>query len=91
MDITTTTGAVIVPWPARMELAYRGPCRILGAHITRVARAGAERIICAEYREADGGCQLRKAALEYATTAILTDAPSEVHTAGRTRCLMLTA
>ena len=91
MDTTTTTGAVIVPWPVRMELAYRAPCRVLGAHITRVAREGRESIICDEYCEADGGCQLRKAALERGALQGLTDILSEGVVPARTRCIMLTA
>ena len=74
------------------EAAYRGPCRVLGAHITRIARGGRESIICDEYCEKDGGCQLRKAALRYGPPLQgLADVPSEGLPPARTRCIMLTS
>ena len=90
MNITETIGSVDA-LSGRTEAAYRGPCRILGAHITRVARGGEESIICDEYCEADGGCQLRKAAFELGALQGLTDALSEGVARARTRCIMLTA
>ena len=83
MNITETTYTV-VPRSALAESAYRGPCRILGAHITRVARGGKELIICAEY--CDGVCRLRRAALENLATGL-----SDGVAPGETRCVMLTA
>ena len=88
---TTETISNIDALSGRTEAAYRGPCRILGAHITRVARGGEESIICDEYCEADGGCQLRKAALELGALQGLTDGLSEGVARARTRCIMLTA
>ena len=46
---TTETISNIDALSGRTEAAYRGLCRILGAHITRVARGGEESIICDEY------------------------------------------
>ena len=73
------------------EAAYRGPCRVLGAHITRVARGGRESIICDEYCEEDGGCQLRKAALRYGALQGLPDVLAEGLPAASARCIMLTS
>jgi len=82
-------GNVMVPL-AGPEAAYRGPCRVLGAHITRVARGGRESVICDEYCETDGTCQLRKAALRYGPLQGLPDL-SEGLPLARTRCIMLSS
>ena len=74
-----------------MESAYRGPCLILGAHVTRVTRGGTTRIICSEYCETEGICRLKKAALESGTIQGLIEASSEGVALGGTRCVMLTA
>ncbi len=84
MNITETTSRTIVPPSAAAESAYRGPCRILGAHITRVVRGETELVICTEY--CDGVCQLRKAALESMAPGL-----SDGVAPGETRCVMLTA
>ena len=89
MSSTETIGSIDA-LSGRTEGAYRWPCRILGAYITRVARGGEESVICDEYCEADGGCQLRKAALELGALQGLTDALSEGVARARTRCIMLT-
>ena len=89
MNTTVATGSVGVPLLGRTESAYRGPCRVLGAHITRVARGGTESIICDEYCETGGVCQLRKAAL--GAPPGLTDVVSESVARDGTRCIMLTA
>jgi hypothetical protein len=88
---TATIGGIAVGLPVQTEAAYRGPCRVLGAHITRLARDGRESIICDQYCEADGGCQLRKAALEYGALQGLTEALSDDLALARIRCIMLTA
>ena len=72
-----------------MEAAYREPCRILGAHVTRVAREGAESVICIEY--CDGVCRLRQAALEYGALRGLSDALSDGLARARIGCIMLTS
>jgi hypothetical protein len=89
-NTTATIGNAVAALSAP-EAAYRGPCRVLGAHITRVARGGRESIICEEYCEADGSCQLRKAALRYGALQGLPDILPEGLPAGRTRCIMLTS
>ena len=90
MNTVATIDSVVMPLSGRMMAAYREPCRVLGAHITRVARGDTESIICDQYCEADGGCQLRKAALELGALQGLTDALSEGVARARTRCIMLT-
>jgi hypothetical protein len=72
--ITNTPG----PSSVRADSAYRGPCRVCGAHITRVTRGGTEEILCDEYDPTGGICLLRQATLG--------KGPSQ----GRTRCVMLT-
>ena len=85
MDSMASVSSVGVPPAALMESAYRGPCRILGAHITRIARGGSEVVICEEY--CDGLCRLRQAAFERAA-----DQPaSEVVAPAIARCIMLSA
>ena len=91
MNTIATVDSVVMPLSGRTMAAYREPCRVLGAHITRVARGDTESIICDEYCEADGGCQLRKAALERGVLQGLTDILSEGVVPARTRCIMLTA
>jgi len=91
MNNTTTIRSIAVALSGQTEAAYRGPCRVLGAHITRLAREGRESIICDQYCEADGGCQLRKAALEYGALQGLTDVLSDDLALARIRCIMLTA
>jgi hypothetical protein len=81
---TITTGGIGVPPVGGPESAYRGPCRILGAHITRVTRAGTALVACTEY--CDGVCRLRKAALENLAPGL-----SDGVAPGETRCIMLTA
>ena len=87
---STATVGNVVPLSGP-QAAYRGPCRVLGAHITRIARGGRESIICDEYCETDGGCQLRKAALRYGPLQGLPDVQSEGLPPDRTRCIMLTS
>lgn len=91
MAMTPTTSSTIVPPSARGESAYRGPCRVLGAHITRVTRGGTVQIICGEYCEAEESCRLKKAALESGTTQGVTEASSGGVAPGGTRCVMLRA
>ena len=83
--MNTLATASIGPSPSGgAESAYRGPCRILGSHITRVIRGGTERVVCPEY--CDGVCQLRKAALESLAPGL-----SEGVAPGEVRCVMLGA
>ena len=84
MNTTQTISVAGVAPSALMESAYRGPCRVLGAHITRVARGGTELVICTEY--CDGACRLRKTALESLAPGL-----SDGVAPGETRCVMLTA
>jgi hypothetical protein len=91
MNTVATIDSVVMPLSGRMMAAYREPCRILGAHITRVARGDTESIICDQYCEADGGCQLRRAALEGGASHGTPDILSEGVVSARTRCVMLTA
>ena len=88
MNTTTTISRAPFPPAALMEAAYREPCRILEAHVTRVARGGTESVICTEY--CDGVCRLRQAALELALQG-LPDVPSEGLPPARNRCIMLTS
>lgn len=88
-NTTTPVGNVVASLPGP-DAAYRGPCRVLGAHITRVARGGRESVICDEYCEVDGGCRLRKAALAYGALQGLPDVLCEGPPPARTRCIMLT-
>ena len=46
MNTIATIDSVVMPLSGRMMAAYREPCRVLGAHITRVARGDTESIIC---------------------------------------------
>ena len=91
MATTPTTSSTIVPLSARLESAYYGPCRILGAHVTRDTRGGTMRIICGEYCETEGICRLKKAALESGTVQGLIEASSDGVAPGGARCVMLTA
>ena len=88
---TTATFGNAVASLSCPEAAYRAPCRVLGAHVTRVAHRGRESIICDEYCEADGGCQLRKAALRYGALQGLPDVAAEGLPLARTRCIMLSS
>ena len=81
---TITTSSIVVPPIGGGESAYRGPCRILGAHITRVTRGGTDLVFCTEY--CDGVCQLRKAALESMAPGL-----SDGVALGEIRCVMLSA
>ena len=83
MNTITTSSIGVPPWRGP-ESAYRGPCRILGAHITRVTRDGMDMVVCAEY--CDGVCQIRKAALESLAPGL-----SDGVAPGETRCIMLSA
>jgi hypothetical protein len=74
----------------RGDSAYRGPCRVLGAHITRVTRGETEEILCGEYCPTGGICLLRQAMLGETPTQGLTVGSSE-GALGGTRCVMLTA
>ena len=74
---TATTNSSIVQPSAPVDSAYRGPCPILGAHVTRVTHRGSTRILCSEYCETEGICRLRKAALEGGTLQGLIEASSE--------------
>jgi hypothetical protein len=76
---------------ALMESAYRGPCPILGAHVTRVTQKGSTRILCGEYCEAGGICRLKKAALERDELQGVIEASSDGVPLGGTSCVMLTA
>jgi len=91
MNTTATSDSLVIPLSGRTMAAYREPCRVLGAHITRVARGDTESIICDEYCEADGGCQLRRAALEGGASQGTTDIVSKGVVPARTRCITLTA
>jgi hypothetical protein len=73
---------MIIPPPAGRESAYRGPCPILNAHVTRDTRAGTTRVFCHEYCEPEGVCQLKKAALDSSSGSIAPEG---------TACVMLTA
>jgi hypothetical protein len=88
---TATTNNSIVQPSAPADSAYRGPCPILGAHVTRVTHRGSTRILCSEYCETEGICRLRKAALEGGTLQGLIEATSEGMALGGTSCVMLTA
>ncbi len=85
MDSMASVISAGVPPAALMESAYRGPCRILGEHITRVARGNTQVVICAEYCE--GICRLRLSAFEAAAA----QDPSTTLAPVGTRCVMLTA
>lgn len=85
MDSMASVNSVGIPPSALMESAYRGPCRILGAHITTIARAGREVVICPEY--CDGLCRLRQTAFERAAG----QPASDVVSAAVARCIMLSA
>jgi hypothetical protein len=50
---------------ADQDAAYRGPCRVLGAHVTRISRGSTPVVICGEYCETGGICLLRLAALDH--------------------------
>ena len=71
------------------ESSYRGPCRLLGSHITRVTRQGASTVHCAEFCHPDGTCQIRLAMLEPGSAQAL-GAASPVVEPVAVRCLMLT-
>ena len=88
---TLTTTITIVEPSALVQSAYRGPCRILGAHVTRVTDGGTTRVCCGEYGETEGVCLLRKAALEYGRPQGLLEASPESLAVGAIRCVMLTA
>jgi hypothetical protein len=75
--------------PRAGESSYRGPCRLLGAHITRVTRAGASTVLCDEFCEGDGACRLQLAMLDLRRQAALEAHAPEASRAAAARCLML--
>jgi hypothetical protein len=87
---STTSSAILTP-VGRSESAYRGPCRVLGAHITRITRGGEALILCGEYGETGGICLLRQAALECGSVQELGEASPAGGAPGGSRCVMLTA
>ena len=91
MTAVSPASSAIVPSSDRAESAYRGPCRILGAHVTRVTRGGTTHVLCGEYCETGGICLLRQATLERGPIQRPTEAFSEGSALSGTRCVMLTA
>jgi hypothetical protein len=89
--VTPTTNNSIVQPSALAESAYRGPCPILGAHVTRVTHGGTTRILCGEYCETERICLLKKAALERRTLQGPVEPSSEGVPLGGICCVMLTA
>jgi len=90
MTAVSPASSVIVPSSDRAESAYRGPCRILGAHVTRVTRGGTTHVLCGEYCETGGICQVRRAAF-HSGPIQPTEAFSEGTALSGSRCVMLTA
>jgi hypothetical protein len=93
----TCVSVVINPSPHRLvltrlpvvELAYRGPCPILGAHVTRVTKAGITSVRCSEYCEIERTCRLKMAdcgTLRGSAEPLSGNAPL-----GNTHCVMLRA
>jgi hypothetical protein len=72
-----------------VQSAYRGPCPILGAHVTRMTHGETTRILCSEYCETEHFCRLRKAALEANVLQGLAESSSESVTFAAIGCVML--
>lgn len=89
MSTLSTTSTTSVP-PLQGESAYRGPCRVLGDHVTRITRGGTALIICGEYCETGGICLLRQAALESGPSQELGQASAGSGVPG-VSCVMLMA
>ena len=88
MDYASTKGNSRPTWSDGGVSSYRGPCRLLGAHITRVTSGGASIVLCAEFCEPDGACRLQLAVLaERSDGAFETGASDLVRTVAR--CVML--
>ena len=79
---------VVASLPA-VELAYRGPCPILGAHVTRVTKAGITSVRCSEYREIERTCRLKMA--DCGTLCGSAQPSSGNAPLDNTRCVMLRA
>jgi hypothetical protein len=90
MSYASTKSSARASWIDAGVSSYRGPCRLIGVHITRLTREGAPSVLCDEFCESDGACRLQLAVLGHRDQGACDAGTPDPHRASA-RCVMLSS